>query len=211
MPSLTLDAYITQHTTPEEEALRWLVRQTYLQTIHPRMLSGLVQGRFLTMVSAMLAPKHILEVGTFTGYSALCLAKGLAPDGILHTIECNDELEALIRQAFAKAGRTDQIVLHIGNAVTLIPQMDETFDLVFIDGDKREYTAYYEAAMPKLRSGGFIVADNVLWDGKVLEDPFPQDAQTQGIAAFNAHIHADPRVENVLLPLRDGVMVVRKL
>jgi len=175
------------------------------------MLSGLVQGRFLSMISAMIAPKRILEIGTFTGYSALCLSKGLAPDGLLHTIECNDELEELIQQAIEKGGRRGQIVLHIGDALTIIPQIDETFDLIFIDGDKRDYTAYYEAALSKLRTGGFILADNVLWDGKVLEEPLPQDAQTQSIATFNSYVHDDPRVENVLLPLRDGVMLARKL
>ena len=209
--TLPLEPYIARHTSPQDEVLRWLEHQTHLRAIHPRMLSGWAQGRFLTMMSAMLSPKRVLEIGTFTGYSALCLAKGLAPGGILHTIECNDELEEFIREAVAKAGKTEQIVLHIGDALSLIPQIDEIFDLVFIDGDKREYVAYYEAAMPKLRIGGFIVADNVLWDGKVLQEPLPQDAQTQGIIAFNTHVQTDPRVENVLLPLRDGVMVVQKI
>ena len=208
---LTPDSYVGRHTSPEEEALCWLAHQTHLRTVHPRMLSGLVQGRFLSMVSAMLTPKKILEIGTFTGYSALCLAKGLAPEGMLHTIECNDELEELIRQGISKAGRTEQIVLHIGDALNLIPQMDDLFDLVYIDGDKREYVAYYEASMSKLRLGGFVLADNALWDGKVLEEPLPKDAQTQGIAAFNAHVQVDSRVENVLLPLCDGVMLVRKV
>jgi caffeoyl-CoA O-methyltransferase len=175
------------------------------------MLSGVVQGQFLSIISLMLCPKRILEVGTFTGYSALCLAKGLVPGGVLHTIERNDEWEELIRQGISRAGLKERIVLHIGDAVEVIPQIQETFDLVFIDGDKREYIAYYEAAMDKLRPGGFLLADNVLWDGKVLEEPQPRDAQTKGIAAFNAHVQADPRVENVLLPLRDGLMMVRKL
>jgi len=175
------------------------------------MMSGVVQGRFLSMISAMSAPKRILEIGTFTGYSALCLAQGLATGGVLHTIEQNDELEELICQGISKAGLTERIVLHIGDAIEVIPQIEEIFDLVFIDGDKREYVAYYEAAMEKLRPGGFILADNVLWDGKVLEKPIPHDAQTQGIVAFNAHVQADPRVENVLLPLRDGLMMMRKL
>ena len=208
---MDVEKYIELHTSPEEEVLQWLVRQTHLRAIHPRMLSGMVQGRFLSMVSAMLLPKRILEVGTFTGYSALCLAKGLAPDGILHTIECDDELEDLICEAITRANQTERIKLHIGDAAQLIPQIDGIFDLVFIDGDKREYITYYEAAMAKLRPGGFILADNVLWDGKVLEEPLPNDAQTEGIAAFNAHVQADPRVENVLLPLRDGLMLVQKL
>jgi predicted O-methyltransferase YrrM len=174
------------------------------------MLSGVVQGRFLSMICAMLSPKRVLEIGTFTGYSALCLAKGLAPEGVLHTIECDDELEDLIREGIARAGETERIVLHIGDAIDVIPQIDEIFDLIFIDGDKREYITYYKAAMTKLRPGGFILADNVLWDGKVLEEPLPQDAQTQGIVAFNAYVEADSSVENVLLPFRDGLMVVRK-
>ena len=207
---MDIEQYTEQHTTPEDETLRWLVRKTYQQTIHPRMLSGRVQGRFLAMVSAMIMPRRILEVGTFTGYSALCLLKGLTPDGLLHTIESNDELEDLTRQAIARAGETSRIVLHIGDALNIIPQIDELFDLIFIDGDKREYIAYYEAALSKLRPCGFILADNVLWDGKVLEEPLLHDPQTQGIAAFNKHVQADSKVENVLLPFRDGLMVVRK-
>ena len=208
---MSLEQYIEQHTSPEDEVLRRLVRQTHLRAIHPRMLSGVVQGRFLSMVSAMLSPRRILEIGTFTGYSALCLAKGLAPDGILHTIERNDELEDMIRQSIACAEEGERIVLHIGDALEVIPRLNEVFDLIFIDGDKRDYLAYYEVAISTLRSGGFILADNVLWDGKVLEEPHPRDACTQGIVAFNAHVQADLRVENVLLPLRDGLMVVRKL
>ena len=208
---MDISEYIEQHTTHQEEALQWLVRQTHLQTIHPRMLSGPIQGRFLSIISSMLSPKRILEIGSFTGYSALCLSKGLAPDGILHTIECNDELEDLIRQAINLSGQKDQIILHIGNALTVIPTLNETFDLIFIDGDKREYPAYYDLVMPKLRVGGILLADNVLWDGKVLEQPIPSDLHTQGIASFNAKVQADPRVENVLLPFRDGLMMVRKL
>jgi len=208
---IDIDKYVQRHTSPPSEALSWLARQTHLRAIHPRMLSGVVLGSFLSMVSAMLTPKRILEIGTFTGYSALCLAKGLTQDGVLHTIECNDEWEELIREGFFRAGLTERIVLHIGDAVEVIPHINEVFDLVFIDGDKREYMVYYEAAMDKLRPGGFILADNVLWDGKVLEESIPRDAQTQGIAAFNDHVQADPRVENVLLPFRDGLMIVRKL
>ena len=208
---MNVEEYITQHTTPEDEALGWIVRQTHQRAIHPRMLTGVVQGRLLTMVSVMLAPKRILEIGTFTGYSALCLAKGLAPQGVLHTIEKDDELEDLIREGIAVGKADGRIVLHIGDALQVIPHLDETFDLVYIDGDKREYIAYYQAVMPTLRQGGFILADNVLWDGKVLEDPLPPDPFTQGIAAFNALVQADPQVENVLLPLRDGLMMVRKL
>ncbi|MDR2585412.1 MAG: O-methyltransferase [Prevotellaceae bacterium] len=209
---MEIEQYITRHTSPEDEVLSWLVRQTHLRTIHPRMLSGWVLGRFLTMVSAMVAPKRILEIGTFTGYSAICLARGLAPDGILHTVERDDELADLICQALEKAGLRERIKLHIGDAIKICPQIDEIFDLIYIDGDKREYVDYYEVAMAKLRPGGFILADNVLWGGSVLDEEFvPKDNRARGIAEFNAHIQADPRVENVLLPLRDGLMIVRKL
>jgi len=207
----TIDHYLQNHTSPPDKVLCWLEHQTCLQTIHPRMLSGPVLGRFLSMISAILAPKRILEIGSFTGYSALCLANGLGPEGVLHTIECNDELEDLIREAINRSGKKEQIVLHIGDALALMPHINETFDLVFIDGDKREYAAYYEVIMTKLRVGGIILADNVLWDGKVLEDPLSTDSQTQGIAAFNAKVQEDQRVENVLLPLRDGLMMIRKL
>ncbi|MCL1974436.1 MAG: O-methyltransferase [Bacteroidetes bacterium] len=202
--------YVRNHSTPPDEVLQWLERQTHIRAIHPRMLSGPIQGRFLEMISAMLAPGRILEIGTFTGYSALCLAKGLGMDGVLHTIECNDEYEELIREAISRSGRQEQIVLHIGDALSLIPKMDELFDLVYIDGDKSEYIAYYEAVMPKVRPGGIIMVDNVLWGGKVLEEPLPTDARTREMAAFNAKVQADPRVENVLLPFRDGLMMIRK-
>ena len=205
-----LEDYLLQHVSPEDAALAWIERQTHLRMVHPRMLSGAVQGRFLSMISQMLQPSCILEIGTFTGYSALCLARGLAVDGVLHTIECDDELEDLIREALAMAGCTQQVVLHIGEALKLIPQIPGPYDLVFIDGDKREYPAYYEAVLPRLRSGGYILADNVLWDGKVLDASLCKDAQSRAIAAFNQQVQSDPRVENVLLPLRDGLMMIRK-
>jgi Predicted O-methyltransferase len=204
------EAYLLQHVSPEDAVLSWIERQTHLRMVHPRMLSGAVQGRFLTMISQMLKPSCIVEIGTFTGYSALCLAKGLAEGGFLHTIEHDDELEDLIREALAMAGCSQQVVLHIGEALQLIPQIPGPYDLVFIDGDKREYTAYYEAVLPRLRSGGYILADNVLWDGKVLDASLCTDAQSKAIAAFNQQVQSDPRVENVLLPLRDGLMMIRK-
>ncbi len=178
--------------------------------MHPRMLSGHLQGQLLGAISHMLRPQRILEIGTFTGYATLCLAKGLAPGGIIHTIEHNDELEAVCRSFFARSIHKDGIQLHIGKALNVIPQLNDSFDLVYIDGDKREYTAYYHAVIDKLRPGGFIIADNVLWDGKVVEDPLPGDAQTTGIAQFNDTVHNDARVENLLLPLRDGLMIIRK-
>ena len=209
--SARLDDYLLQHVSSQDAALAWIERQTQLRMVHPRMLSGVVQGRFLTMISQMLRPSCIVEIGTFTGYSALCLAQGLAEGGVLHTIECDDELEDLIREALAMAGCSEQVVLHIGEALKLIPQISGPYDLVFIDGDKREYTAYYEAVLPRLRSGGYILADNVLWDGKVLDASLCTDAQTKAIVAFNQYVQTDPRVENVLLPLRDGLMMIRKL
>jgi len=172
------------------------------------MLSGPLQGRLLTLLSQLLAPKRILEVGTFTGYSGLCLAKGLCEGGVLHTIEANDELAGVI-QAFAQqAGLSRQIVLHIGDAAEIIPSLEETFDLIFLDGGKLDYLTHYELALPKLRAGGLLLADNVLWSGKVVLDA--EDETAKALRAFNARVHADERVQNVLLPLRDGLMLVRK-
>ncbi len=208
---LSIDQYCSEHTTPENELLQELVRYTHLHVMHPRMLSGHLQGALLSMLSRMLAPHRILEIGTFTGYATLCMATGLQPDGQLHTIEHNDELEETCRHFFNRSQYGQQIVLHIGKALDVIPRLNECFDLVFIDGDKREYTEYFHAIIDKVRSGGFIIADNVLWDGKVMEDPIPNDAQTQGIIRFNTMIQHDQRIENLLLPLRDGLMICRKL
>jgi predicted O-methyltransferase YrrM len=178
--------------------------------MNPRMLSGLIQGKLLTTFSTMLRPRRILEIGTFTGYATLCLAKGLAPGGEIHTIERNDELHDTLLSFFRRSPQAGQIKLHIGNALDLVPTLHETFDLVYIDGDKREYTAYYHAVFDAVRSGGYIMADNVLWDGKVVATPLPNDVQTQNIMAFNALVQDDERVENLLLPLRDGLMIIRK-
>jgi predicted O-methyltransferase YrrM len=207
---MTLDQYIEAHTSPEEPLLDELVRYTHLHTMNPRMLSGHVQGKLLATFSAMLRPSRILEIGTFTGYATLCLAKGLAPGGEIHTIERNDELHDTLCDFFRRSPQAGRIKLHIGNALDLIPTLHETFDLVYIDGDKREYTAYYHAVFDKVRNGGYIMADNVLWDGKVTAEPLPGDLQTQNIRAFNDLVHGDGRVENLLLPLRDGLMIVRK-
>jgi len=208
---MDIEEYCGAHSTPEDELLQELVRYTHLHVMHPRMLSGHLQGRLLSMVSQMLSPRRMLEIGTFTGYATLCLAQGLAPDGLLHTIERNDELEDICRQFFNRSRYAQQIQLHIGNAPEVIPTLDEVFDLVFIDGDKREYPDYFYAVVDKVRSGGFIIADNVLWDGKVIEEPPVNDAQTQGIIRFNDIIQQDARVENLLLPLRDGLMLCRKV
>ncbi|MDR0295909.1 MAG: class I SAM-dependent methyltransferase [Prevotellaceae bacterium] len=208
---MKIEEYCVGHSTAENELLQELVRYTHLHVMHPRMLSGHLQGRLLSMMSQMLCPRRVLEIGAFTGYSTLCLAQGLTTDGILHSIERNDELEDVCRKFILRSHYAPQIQLHIGNALEVIPTLDENFDLVFIDGDKREYTDYFYAVIDKVRSGGFIIADNVLWNGKVLEEHVANDAQTQGIIKFNDIIQHDARVENLLLPLRDGLMVCRKL
>ena len=207
---MTLDQYIEAHTSPAGPLLDELVRYTHLHTMNPRMLSGLIQGKLLATFSAMLRPERILEIGAFTGYATLCLAGGLAPGGEIHTIERNDELRDTLLSFFRRSPQAGQIKLHTGDALDLIPTLHETFDLVYIDGDKREYTAYYHAVFDKVRSGGYIMADNVLWDGKVTAEPLPSDEQTRNIMAFNDLVRNDERVENLLLPLRDGLMIIRK-
>lgn len=206
-----IETYITDNTSPEDDLLKRLNRETHLKVLNPRMLSGHVQGRFLEMISKMIRPQRILEIGTYTGYSAICLAKGLAGNGILHTIEVNPELEEFAKRYFREAGLESQIVQHGGDALELIPQIDETFDLVFIDAAKESYLDYYHLIFDKVRKGGFILADNALWDGKVVDPNQVQDKETQGIMAFNDFIRKDDRVENVLLSLRDGIMIIRKL
>ncbi|MCU0370443.1 MAG: class I SAM-dependent methyltransferase [Bacteroidales bacterium] len=204
-----LEGYIESHTTPESELLYELRRKTFLHTPYPRMLSGPVQGRFLEMISRMIGPSRILEIGTFTGYSAVCLAQGLVKDGILHTIEAEGVYAEMAREYFAKAGLTQKIILHEGDALNLLPGIDETFDLVFIDAAKEHYVDYYRLVFDKVKMGGFILADNTLWDGKVLEER-PGDLETRGIVEFNKMVQEDQRVENVLLSLRDGLTVIRK-
>ena len=206
----TIDEYIVQHTSPENNVLAELNRETHLKMLMPRMLSGHVQGKMLEMISCMLQPKYILELGTYTGYSAICLAKGLQEGGVLHTVELNDEIETFIRKQLGKAGVEDKIKLHIGSALEVIQQFDIEFDLVFIDADKRQYPQYYDAVFPLVRKGGFIIADNVLWDGKVIAPIARNDEYTRGIVEFNKMVQNDERVENVIFPIRDGLMVVRK-
>ena len=205
-----LEEYILAHISPEGEMLRRLNRETPLYHLRPRMCSGHLQGRLLKMFVRMIAPKAILELGTFTGYSALCLAEGIAPDGVVHTIEIDDELEDFIRAHFDASEYGSRIVLHIGDAEQIIPTLDTRFDLVFIDANKRDYVAYYEMAMQVLNPGGFIIADNTLWDGKVVTCTEKIDAQTAGILAFNDHVAADDRVEVVIIPLRDGLTIIHK-
>jgi predicted O-methyltransferase YrrM len=206
-----IEEYIENHTSPEDDLLFALRRKTFLHTPYPRMLSGQVQGRFLQMISRMVSPARILEVGTFTGYSAICLAKGLAEGGKLHTIEADGVYAEIAREYFKKASLEDRIILHDGDALKVIPALDETFDLVFIDAAKEHYVDYYNLVFDKVRKGGYILADNALWDGRVLEGDKAGDPETRGIIGFNDFIQGDERVENVLLSVRDGVMVIRKL
>lgn len=206
-----LEEYIENHTTPESELLYELRRKTFLHTPYPRMLSGPVQGQFLEMISRMIRPERILEIGTFTGYSAICLAAGLAPGGLLHTIEADPGYAEIAREYFRKAGLEGRIVLHDGDALDIIPQLNETFDLVFIDAAKEHYADYYHAVFDKVRPGGFILADNALWDGRVLEGDKAKDPETKGIIRFNEEIQQDARVKNVLVSIRDGVMLICKL
>ncbi|MBU1012835.1 MAG: O-methyltransferase [Bacteroidetes bacterium] len=206
-----LQKYAEEHSSPESEVLFRLNRETHLKTVHPRMLSGHLQGKFLEMISCMIKPKQILEIGTFTGYSAICLSKGLSLDGCIHTIEKNPELQHIAMNAFQKAGIENQIIYYSGDAMYLIPEINEKFDLVFIDADKENYLNYYHLVFDKLNPGAFILADNTLWSGKVIEEASPADKDTVGLLAFNDFVQQDARVENLLLPFRDGIMMVRKL
>lgn len=205
-----LEQYLEAHTSPENEILAALNRETHSKVLSPRMLSGHTQGRFLSMVSNMIRPKNILEIGTYTGYSALCLAEGLAEGGKLHTIEVNPERELIIQKYIKQANLEHQIKLHIGDALEIIPTLDSSFDLVFIDADKKNNLTYYEMLLPKLPKGGFLLIDNVLWSGKVLSENQKKDSKTQSLQTFNQRIQEDNQVENILLPLRDGLMLVRK-
>jgi len=206
-----LDRYVGVHTREESPVLEELNRHTHLKVLQPRMLSGHLQGRILSMFSKMVSPKRILEIGTYTGYSAICLAEGLAPEGELHTIEKNEELRPLIDEFLHKAGISDRVKLHIGDALRVMDEIDGPFDMVFIDADKSNYIHYYEKALPVLRPGGYIIADNVLWSGKVLdEEEKKSDADAMTLHEFNEKVANDRRVENVLFPVRDGLMVIRK-
>ncbi len=205
-----LEDYILAHIDPEGETLAKLDRDTHLYHLRPRMCSGHLQGRLLKMFVRMAAPRRILELGTFTGYSALCLAEGLAEDGELHTIEIDDELEDFIRTHLSQSPYGSRITLHIGDARDVLAQIDQMFDLVFIDANKRQYCEYYDLVFDHVTPGGFILADNTLWDGKVVEPGKKIDAQTQGILDFNDKVAHDPRVEKVILPLRDGLTIIYK-
>ena len=203
--------YAEKHTSPEPTLLAELNRDTYANVLTPRMLSGHIQGRVLSMFSKMIKPKAILEIGTYTGYAALCMAEGLTADSILHTIDIDEELETRINKFVSQSPFAQQVKLHIGNALDIIPTLNESFDLVFIDADKENYAAYYDLLIDRLPSGAVLIADNVLWSGKVLEaDQLPKDNDTKALDSFNKKIQADSRVENVLMPIRDGLMVIRK-
>lgn len=210
-----LERYILDHTQPEEPLMQELDCETHHRMVAPRMLSGHLQGRLLTMLVQMMRPKSILEIGTFTGYSALSLAAGLDADGRLDTIEVDDELETLAQSFFDRAEQGQKIHLHIGSALDIAPTLGRQFDLVFLDGDKREYPAYYRMLMgdegrePLLHSGSVIIADNILWSGKVVEEVVARDRHTQALLEFNRMVLEDPRVENVILPLRDGLNIIR--
>ena len=205
-----VDGYLADHSSPEDPVLIELTRHTYLKEVHPRMLSGHILGGFLRMFSQMVSPNRILEIGTYTGYSAINLARGLKPGGKLITIEINEEFRATTLSFFKKAGLDHLIELINGNALEVIPSLSETFELAFMDADKDNYPKYYDLVMTKLVPGGYIIADNVLWGGKVLEDPIV-DKTTRTIHYFNQMVNNDDRVENLLLPIRDGVMVIKKL
>lgn len=207
---MDLEDYLLAHTDPEPDYLAKINRSTHLRMINPRMLSGHLQGRVLALLSHMMRPRRILEIGTFTGYSALCLAEGLTPDGLIHTLEADDELEEFIRANVSMSPYEAKVIVHIGDALRLIPAIDETYDLVFMDGDKREYQDYLELVLPKVRQGGILLADNTLWDGKVLTGAGSTDPQTAAIMEFNNRLTADQRVDKVMLPLRDGLTMIRK-
>ena len=204
--------YIEQHSTPESEALRQIVHTTHIEMINPRMMSGHIQGRVLSMFSQMIRPHRILELGTFTAYSTLCLAEGLADDGTLVTLEHNDELEDMILRNLALSPLGEKVQLVIGDAMQWLAAQssDLLYDLVFIDADKREYSAYLDAVLPLVRPGGWILADNTLWDGHIIEEAYDKDKQTLALRAFNDKVAQDERLDKVILPLRDGLTIIRK-
>lgn len=207
-----IEDYVVNHSENEPELLQQLNRETYQKILQPRMLSGHYQGRVLSMISKLVNPKHILEIGTYTGYSALCLAEGMQTDGALHTIDINEELMDFQRKYFDKSGYGRQIFQHLGDALEIIPKINKTFDLVFIDADKENYSNYFNIIIEKLNSGGIILSDNVLWSGKILETAFKkEDTSTPALIEYNRLLKNDSRVETVVLPIRDGLTISRKL
>lgn len=206
-----IEAYTLQHTEEESPLLKKISRETYSEVLMPRMLSGHLQGRVLSMFSHMIKPKNILEIGTYTGYSAICLSEGLATAGKLFTIDINEELETRVRGYFEEAGLSSRITYKIGNALTLIPELKGNLDIVFIDADKENYCNYYDLVFNKVNKGGYIIADNVLWSGKVIEEKSKNDKDTKAIIEYSKKVHEDKRVQNILLPVRDGLMIARKI
>lgn len=204
-----LENYAAQHTEDEPLLLKELNKRTHLNVLQPRMISGHFQGRFLSLLSKMVQPRTILEIGTYTGYATLCLAEGLHLEGVLHTIDIKEELTDLQREFFDRSGYGNQIVQHLGKAADIIPALDTTFDLVFIDADKQNYAHYFDLVIEKMNRGGIILSDNVLWSGKVVEEVKHNDKHTQALMAYNQKIKDDPRVETVLLPIRDGITLSR--
>ena len=205
------ETYILNHIDGEDKLLTELYRKAHVQLLRPRMLAGHLQGRILKMLVRMHRPQRMLEIGTYTGYATLCLAEGLPDDGEIHTVEMDDEMEDFIRENFKRSPFKDKIRLHIGDVREIIPRLDGLFDMVYIDGDKREYCDYFDLVFDRVRQGGIILADNTLWNGKVLETPLPNDQQTLGIVRFNEKMKEDRRIEKIILPLRDGLTVIYKL
>ena len=205
-----IEQYTLQHCEPESELLYELNRQTHLQILQPRMLSGHLQGKILSSFSKALSPNNVLEIGTYTGYSALCMAEGLKKDGTIHTIDINEELTSFTQSFLNKSKFNNQIKLHVGNALDFIPTLKLEWDLVFIDADKENYSNYFDLVIDRVRSGGWIIADNVLWSGKVLKSTDRNDHETAALKAFNQKVHQDQRVTNLLLPVRDGMMILIK-
>lgn len=206
-----IQKYVEEHTTPETPLLSKLNRETNSKIMMPRMLSGHLQGRILSLFSHMIKPAKILEIGTYTGYSAICLAEGLQPEGRITTVDINEELEDMVRQYFADAGITEKVDYRIGDAMEIVAKLKDIYDLVFIDADKINYSNYYDLIIDKVRQGGYIIADNVLWSGKVAAEEAKKNKSTKALVEFNTKVHQDERVENVLLPVRDGLMILRKL
>lgn len=209
MDSDKINKYVENHSQPEPELLQKLNRETWQKVLAPRMLSGHLQGRVLSMISKLIQPEYILEIGTYTGYSALCLAEGMLDNGELHTIDINAELFDFQRKYFDASEYGKQIFQHVGQAIDIIPTLDKTFDMVFIDADKSNYINYLELVLPKLRKGSVILSDNVLWSGKVVEKPIKNDMDTQVLLEYNKRINEHPRLETVLLPIRDGLSISR--
>ena len=206
-----LDQYVMDHIEDEDPLLARLYRKTYVRMVNGRMCSGHLQGSLLTLLSKLVRPTRILEIGTYTGYSALCLVKGLSDNGLLHTIEINEEFEEFAAGFFEEAKMSEKIIHHMGDAEDIVPRLNEEFDLVFIDADKRKYLTHYHLVFPKVKIGGIIIADNTLWAGKIVEMVVRTDNQTKGVMQFNDFVKADPRVETFMIPIRDGMTVLRKI